>query len=700
MHLTIYFAVVCLAILAPAGFASARAIDLKTEPPDLRLTGVNQDDFAGQTVLVGDVNGDARDDMIIGARGVDFDGRSSCGAIYIVLSSDTLTSPIDFSSNRPDLKRIYGPAANAQAGSNIACGDINNDGRWDIICGIPTASPNGKFSAGEVHIIYGSDSPADTLDLAGAASGVTVIQGENVFDKLGESVAVGNVNGDSFGDVLAGAPFATAASRQFAGILYVIHGSASLAPAIDLTGLVAGVTRVFGSGENDTFGTSCFSADATNDGVDDILAGAPQATVLGRTFAGAGYLVPGSETLPDTIDTLDDSALGLVKIFGAEADALAGSGFAVGDLDGDDLNELLVSSPAYPSSGRVGAGVIHVFNGATALPESIDLAAPPVGTARIDGPAAGLKIGFQITTGDLNFDGIDDAVIGVPEASPPDVPNPRTEAGTVYIVFGRGVLPPVVDLAVVQTGITSVYGAAQHNATGVSVAVGRLNGDGFDDLLIGANTTDQGGAFSAGEAIAIMGAPGITPTQVLFFDAWADGGSVWIEWQTRDDIETDRFEVIRTTGGPGGGTRRLPAAENLTRTGYGTFVFEDKTADTAGEHAYTVSTTGSDPQTLFTVTVNVPRPAGAALHANAPNPFRAQTSFLFEIPRAGRVAIRIYDVRGALVATIGDKDFSAGASRAVWNGRTRTGAPAPTGVYFARMEFEGSALERKILLLR
>ncbi len=340
-------AAACLssALAAGPGLAQAKIIDLEIENPDLRLAGVNQDDFAGQTVLLGDVNGDNRDDMIIGASGVDFDGRSSCGAIYIVLSSDTLTSPIDFASDRPDLKRVFGPAANSLIGSNIACGDVNNDGRWDIICGIPTASPNGKFSAGEVYIIYGSDSPADTLDLAGSADGVTVIQGESVFDKLGDSVAVGDVNNDDFGDILAGAPFATAAGRQFAGTLFVLHGALSLAPTIDLTGMTMGVTRIFGTNENDTFGTSCFSGDATNDGVDDILAGAPQATVFGRSFAGAGYLIPGSATLLDTIDTFDDTESGLVRIFGADANVLAGSGFGVGDLDGDQLNELLVSSP-------------------------------------------------------------------------------------------------------------------------------------------------------------------------------------------------------------------------------------------------------------------------------------------------------------------------------------------------------------------
>ncbi len=270
----------------------------------------------------------------------------------------------------------------------------------------------------------------------------------------------------------------------------------------------------------------------------------------------------------------------------------------------------------------------------------------------------------------------------------------------VFIVFGREVFPPVVDIAVAQTGITTIYGAAPQNATGVSVAVGRLNSDGFDDLFIGANTTDQNGVFSAGEAVVFLGNPGITPTQVLFYNAWADAGSVWLEWRTRDDIDPDSHIVLRTEGGSNGQPERLPIGANLTRTGFGQFVFEDNNARSAQSYSYTVATAEPDPQTLFTIMVDVPAPHSAVLHANVPNPFRHETSFLFEIPRAGRVAIRIYDVSGALVATLGENHFAAGSATATWNGRTRAGVLAPTGVYFARMEYDGRAHQRKILLLR
>ena len=682
----------------PAIPAQAGTIDLKSTVPDYQLFGENEDDLAGQTVVFTDVNGDGQSDFVIGARGVDYLGRSSCGAIYIVLSSDTLTSPIDLASDRPDLKRIYGPAANSQIGSRLACGDVNNDGRWDIICGMPTASPNGKFSAGEVIVIFGSDEPADVVDLLNPPAGVTRIQGENTFDKLGESVAVGDVNDDTYGDILAGASFATAVGRQFAGAVFVIHGSENLDATIDLSATTSPVTRIFGARANDTFGTACFAADVTDDSIADILAGAPQATVLGRSAAGVGYLIPGSASLPDTIDTLENNGDGIVRILGATPDALAGAAFSSGDADGDDIADLFIACPGLSPDGRTAAGAVYLLGGAETRPDTIDLASPPAMTTRIDGPASNLKIGQSLTAGDFNFDGIDDVVIGVPKASPFDVPTPRTEAGTVYIVFGRGIFPDRVDLAVEQTGITTILGAVPLDNTGNSVAVGRLNADGFDDLLIGANNARLDGSFSVGRAIVFLGNADITPTQVVFYDAVAEHGSVRLEWLLRDDLDIGNIRISRSERA-GAQTRVLPS-KGLRRLDAGHFAFEDNDVRGGLTYTYTVSAGGADPQLFFSISVSVPALGRAVLHPNAPNPFRDWTAFSFEIPNPGRVTIRVFDVSGAFVDTVTDANFGAGPSSLRWDGRNRNGRLVPTGVYFVRMSHEGQTILRKMTIVR
>jgi len=680
--------------------AIAGTIDLKAFSPDYYVFGANAEDFAGQSVLFGDVNGDGRSDMIIGARGVDYAGRSACGAVYVVFSVDTLTSPIELALQRGDVKVILGPEANAQMGSKIACGDVDGDPYDDIICGVPSASPNGNFSAGEVYIIYGGNVPPDTVDLQSPGAGVVRIQGEAVFDKLGDCVSVADVNDDSFGDVIAGAPFATADGRQLAGKVYVLYGDPSLPSTIDLASFPWAGIRVYGARENDTFGTSCLGADVTNDGIADILVGAPEARALGRTSAGVGYVIPGGAALPDTIDTLRDDGPPMTKILGATAGALNGTGFAAADTDGDLFTDLLIASPQFSPGGRTAAGSVYVLNGAASLPDTIDLASPPAKTVRIDGPSSNAKIGRILACGDLNSDATDDVAIGIPAASPfvPGEIQPRAGAGLVLIVFGRAVFPDVVDLAVVQTGITTILGAAPVENTGNSLAVGRLDAGAFEDLLIGANGAAHDAKFSVGKVVVLLGNPDITPTLVLFYEAVASPGSVRIEWGLRDDFDPGLIRVDRAPV-ESDATVLLPAA-GLTRLGPGHFVYEDRDVHPGASYTYTAATLGVDPQDLFRVTVAVPRLVDAAFHHARPNPFSDRTTLAFDIPEAGRVTVRIYDVRGALVASIADALYGPGSSTAAWNGRDGNGALAPSGVYFARMAYRGRTLDRKILLLR
>ncbi len=700
-RLSFLFAIVCVSASSMLALpAAAGTIDLKYFASNYDVFGAAADDFAGQSVVFGDINGDGRGDVIVGARGVDYAGRSSCGAVYVIFSVDTLTSPIELALERDDVKVILGPEADAQLGSRIATGNVDGDRYDDIVVGVPSASPNGVFAAGEVYVIFGGNVPPDTVDLASPTSGAVRIQGEAVFDKLGESVSVADVNDDSFGDVIAGAPFATALGRSLAGRVYVLYGDPDLSGTIDLASDPWSGILLCGSVANDTFGTSCLGVDVTNDGVADILAGAPEAKVFGRASAGLAYVIPGGAALPDTIDMNREDGPPITRIAGAAAGSLTGSAFGAGDVDGDLLTDILIASPQLAPNGRTAAGSIHALNGASALADTIDLASPPAKTVRIDGPAANTKIGRILACGDLNADGADDVAIGIPTASPFVLGEfwPRTNAGTAHVVFGRAVFPGVVDLSVEQTGVTTILGASTAEFTGTSLAIGRFDAGSYDDLFIGANGAARNAMFSVGKVAVLLGNPDITPTLLLFCDASASRGAVRIEWGLRDDIDPGLIQLFRAHPGSENATRL--AAEGLTRVAPGRFVYEDREVTAGSAYSYTAVTLEAEPQVLFTVTVEVPRLAEAVLHRAAPNPFSERTTLSFDIPEAGRVAVRIYDVRGALVASIADRPYAAGFSAVQWNGRHANGGLAPSGVYFARMVYEGRALDRKLLLLR
>jgi hypothetical protein len=97
-----------------------------------------------------------------------------------------------------------------------------------------------------------------------------------------------------------------------------------------------------------------------------------------------------------------------------------------------------------------------------------------------------------------------------------------------------------------------------------------------------------------------------------------------------------------------------------------------------------------------TSTPDPPSPAPGL--ASYPNPFRALTRIVFEVPAPGPVSIRIYDVRGRLVRTVTEGVFPAGPAGALWDGRDGQGQPVAPGVYFGRLVIGESSSTRRLVL--
>jgi hypothetical protein len=101
-----------------------------------------------------------------------------------------------------------------------------------------------------------------------------------------------------------------------------------------------------------------------------------------------------------------------------------------------------------------------------------------------------------------------------------------------------------------------------------------------------------------------------------------------------------------------------------------------------------------------TATGGVPPAPVAWLEQNIPNPFNPSTRIRFGIGEDTHLNISIYDVSGALVATLADAPYPAGRHEIVWDGRTAAGSPASSGVYFCRLKTGRAAADRKLVLLR
>jgi hypothetical protein len=93
-------------------------------------------------------------------------------------------------------------------------------------------------------------------------------------------------------------------------------------------------------------------------------------------------------------------------------------------------------------------------------------------------------------------------------------------------------------------------------------------------------------------------------------------------------------------------------------------------------------------------------PASYALKQISPNPFEATTSIAFDLPTPAQISLKILDVEGRLVRTVGQGLWPAGSHSVTWSGLGENGSPVGAGVYFVRMETAGFKAAKKVLLMR
>jgi len=419
-----------------------------------------------------------------------------------------VTYPADFSVatlNGANGFKISGQNATDYAGASVAsAGDINGDGFDDLIIGVPGADPNGS-SSGAAYVVFGkasgfaSDIALSSLDgtagfkLTGAAAG----------DFTGLSVAsAGDINGDGFADLVIGAH----GSAGFTGTSYVVFGKASgFGSNIDLAGLdgTSGF-KVVGAAAGDDMGRSVATAgDFNGDGYDDLVLGAPYADPNG-TSSGASYVIFGKAgSFGSTFDVTTLDGTNGIKYSGAAAGDHAGfSAASAGDFNGDGIDDLVIGAELANANH---SGAVYVARGKVGTFSANKDLTPPL-WATFTGNADWEQAGHSVSSaGDLNGDGYDDLIIGAPFAGPHGI-----NSGTSYVVFGRA--------ASLSGSLSSGLGFKLNGATasaqaGYSVAAaGDVNGDGFDDLVVGAPFASAQGVYSGVDYVVFGKASGLSGT--------------------------------------------------------------------------------------------------------------------------------------------------------------------------------------------
>lgn len=439
-----------------------------------------------------------------------------------------------------NIVKIAGYIAGGQFGATVSSGDYNGDNIDDLVVSAPFASLNDKEWNGAVFIILGQRYyDQDVIDLSLISPNIKII-GANSLDQLGTSLTSGDFNNDGFDDIAIGAYNAYQNDIR-TGKVYVFYGKAILdSRTVDLA-VDKSYFELAGEHSNDGFGLSLNTLDINNDNVDDLLIGAPFASISEFTNSGAVYGYFGSsnglaslynilfygesamERFGSSISGGDINADGqndvIIGAYFSNNDSLtqagkvyvytdvysaivsdpsftiAGTqnnewfGFAidVGDINGDYIDEIGITS--FPFNGDKGDAKVSVFYGN----QLFDTVADSTIDSSILNSSSELLLGASLLI--ENFDTIDDTaeiLIGAPGILFPS----SNEAGKAYIVY---------DNLSEQNIVSSITGENPDDWFGYSADVLDFNGDLYQDLAISSRYFDTENAVNNGKVYVFLG---------------------------------------------------------------------------------------------------------------------------------------------------------------------------------------------------
>ncbi len=507
-------------------------------------------EFGWSVSSAGDVNGDGYSDVVVGSSRYS-NGETNEGAIYIFYGS---AGGLSNSSTKIESNQ----SAASFGGTVASAGDINGDGYSDVIVG-----------AFNYKLPPNPDTDGAAFVFTGSANGIIIVASDTLAvaspntsaGQFGLSVSsAGDVNGDGFSDVIVGSKYYFEQGSNFLGAAFVYHGSQTglpKSPSLMLPGktienpfaeYVSSAGDLNGDGFSDVLvsdnasvyvyygapdgsGISLQSEKALNyintsmtcagdvnaDGYSDIIIGNHYFdNNSGRTLVFHGSKTGVVTTAKSVIN--GDQAVGRLGMSVASA----------GDVNGDGFSDIIIGASEYDKmAANANDGIAVVYHGSAGSVSAFPAAQIQAGQLDAD-------FGYSVSdAGDVNGDGYADVIIGAPFYD-----NGQVNEGVAYVGYG-GANGTINNLTLIQ-----LDQANAHFGYSVSGA-GDTNGDGYDDVIIGANLYDMGGNLDAGAGFVFYGSSsgiqlGLTNAVYLPQANARAGSSV----SSAGDINADGFDDV------------------------------------------------------------------------------------------------------------------------------------------------------------
>lgn len=459
---------------------------------------------------LGDVNGDGISDV---AAGMYSKGFNEEGYVFVVYGhSGPFQQPFFFDNiNGTNGFRVTGSNSLGQVVFNV--GDFNGDGINDV----------GTCDSSNVYVIFGSKNltPEFNVSSLNGLNGFTIINTQNipyVTDTRLHISGVGDFNGDGYDDIAIANTFMPQDLDNLCGVsacnggtddmvasqIFVVYGQKNISAKIDASSLNGqnGII-ITGAEKGDFAGMSISGAgDFNGDGYSDLVVGAPCSSLASAQCAGITYVVYGNHYHQNfTLESIQYNSS-----YGFYSSCSTGSGLSYpGDQCGTDVGSVGASSNISFSSilvssryGTGNSGYSYLLNGgadnfANGLQLSQLSCSYPskIGGYVIQSSISGNTLNLISGVGDVNADGYNDFIIGLP--------NDNNADGRAFLLYGNHC--GSVDIGNICDGcgfeITGIYDSANdddsHGKYALSVAsAGDINDDGIGDFMVGISTNLAG----------------------------------------------------------------------------------------------------------------------------------------------------------------------------------------------------------------